>query len=185
MSTGTAGLTREEITETAKKIRRDVVCMTYAAKSGHPGGPLSAADYLTAAYFNHVRVDPKNPADDKRDIFIISNGHCSALHYSLLSRRGFFPPGYLMTFRSTGSGLDPPRHRSGPGAREARRADGFLEEGENTARRFCRGCGPPSFRRPCSGSQGLRGPGSVLGAARSRRPGGHSELRLCFGCPVG
>jgi len=88
--------------------------MTYAAKSGHPGGPLSAADYLTCAFFNHVRVDPKNSSDENRDIFIISNGHCSALHYSLLSRRGFFPPGYLLTFRSTGSGLEghPNRHKT-------------------------------------------------------------------------
>jgi len=114
LSIGTAGLSIDGLKEVARTIRRDVVCMTYAAKSGHPGGPLSAADYLTAAYFNYVRVDPKNRHDPHRDIFIISNGHCSAINYSLLARRGFFPPGYLLTFRSTGSGLEghPNRHKT-------------------------------------------------------------------------
>lgn len=80
--------------------------MTHVAKSGHPGGPLSAADYTAALYFNYCRVDPKNRFVEPRDYFIISNGHCSALNYSLLAHRGFFPPAYLLTFRSTGSGLE-------------------------------------------------------------------------------
>ena len=106
MATGTLNLSPDELRETARTIRRDVVVMTYAAKSGHPGGPLSAADYLTALYFNYARVDPERPNMEPRDWFVISNGHCSALSYSLLARRGFFPPAYLLTFRSTGSGLE-------------------------------------------------------------------------------
>jgi len=111
---GTANLSIDELREKARTIRKDIVVQTYAAKSGHPGGALSAADYLTALYFNYVRVDPTNPKDDLRDYFIISNGHCSALNYALTSRRGFFPPGYLLTFRSTGSGLEghPNRHKT-------------------------------------------------------------------------
>ncbi len=106
MPIGTANLSIDELKEMARTIRRDIVCQTYAAKSGHPGGPMSAADYLTALYFNYARVDPENPSDETRDYFIISNGHCSTINYALLARRGFFPPGYLMTFRSTGSGLE-------------------------------------------------------------------------------
>jgi transketolase len=103
---GTLNLSIDQLNETARTIRKDVVVQTYAAKSGHPGGPLSAADYLTALYFNYARVDPENPRVEPRDWFVISNGHCSALNYALLARRGFFPPAYLLTFRSTGSGLE-------------------------------------------------------------------------------
>lgn len=106
MSAETVNLSINELKELARSIRRDVCVMTYVAKSGHPGGPLSAADYLTALYFNFCRVDPKNRFAEPRDYFIISNGHCSALNYSLLARRGFFPVPYLLTFRSTGSGLE-------------------------------------------------------------------------------
>jgi len=106
MARGTANLSINELKEMARTIRRDIVVQTYAAKSGHPGGPMSAADYTTALYFNYARVDPKNRHAEPRDWFIISNGHCSALNYALLARRGFFPPAYLLTFRSTGSGLE-------------------------------------------------------------------------------
>lgn len=114
MALGTKNLSIDELKEMARVIRRDVIVETHVAKSGHPGGPLSAADYLTALYFNYVLVDPKNPDDENRDWFIISNGHCSALNYALLARRGFFPPAYLLTFRTTGSGLQghPNRHET-------------------------------------------------------------------------
>jgi transketolase len=114
VSIGTANLSVEDLKEMSRTIRRDCLVQTHAAKSGHPGGPLSAADYITALYFNYARVDPSNPRDDTRDYFIISNGHCSTLNYALLARRGFFPPGYLLTFRSTGSGLEghPNRHKT-------------------------------------------------------------------------
>lgn len=98
-------LSKTELKEMARLIRRDVLVMTYVANSGHPGGPLSAADYTTALFFNYLRVDPKNPSWEERDRFILSNGHCSALNYAILARRGFFDPAYLLTFRSTGSSL--------------------------------------------------------------------------------
>ena len=89
--------------EMARTIRRDVIMMVNTAQSGHPGGPLSAADYLTALWFNFLNVDPNDPDWERRDRFVMSNGHCSALNYALLARRGFFNPSYLLTFRSTES----------------------------------------------------------------------------------
>jgi transketolase len=89
----------------AQQIRRDVILMVNFAKSGHPGGPLSAADYLTVLWFKYLRCDVKNPFWEQRDRFVMSNGHCSALNYALLARRGFFNPGYLLTFRTLKSRL--------------------------------------------------------------------------------
>ncbi|MCD6119885.1 transketolase [bacterium] len=96
---------KERIQEMAKTIRRDVLVGIFKAASGHPGGPLSAADYLTALWFRHLRLDPENPKWENRDRFIMSNGHCSMLNYALLARRGFFDPSYLMTFRTKDSRL--------------------------------------------------------------------------------
>lgn len=101
-----------ELVEIARQIRRDVLTMTHVANSGHPGGPLSAADYLTALFFNELKLDPANPHDPDRDRFILSNGHCSALLYALLAHRGFLPRTKLGTFRATGTDLQghPNRH---------------------------------------------------------------------------
>lgn len=90
---------------TAQQIRRDVILMINHAQSGHPGGPLSAADYLTVLWFKYLRCDLQNPFGKQRDRFIMSNGHCSALNYALLARRGFFNLGYLLTFRTLHSRL--------------------------------------------------------------------------------
>ncbi len=89
----------------ARHIRKDVLVQTHHARSGHPGGPLSAADYLTLLFFRHLNIKPEQPDWPERDRFILSNGHCSALIYALLARRGFFPLSDLLTFRSTGSQL--------------------------------------------------------------------------------
>ncbi|MCC7139201.1 MAG: transketolase [Planctomycetes bacterium] len=101
-----------ELAEIARQIRRDVVTMTHVANSGHPGGPLSAADYLTYLFFNELHLDPKEPLHADRDRFILSNGHCSAVLYALLAHRGFIPRNKLGTFRDTGSDLQghPNRH---------------------------------------------------------------------------
>ncbi len=101
-----------ELAVIAREIRRDVVTMTHVANSGHAGGPLSMADYLTYLFFNELRLDPKNPKDPDRDRFILSNGHCSAGLYALLAHRGFIPRTKLGTFRDTGSDLQghPNRH---------------------------------------------------------------------------
>jgi transketolase len=102
----------EELVEIARQVRRDVVTMTHVANSGHAGGPLSSADYLTYLFFNELRLDPKNAKDPDRDRFILSNGHCSAVLYSLLAHRGFIPRTKLGTFRETGTDLQghPNRH---------------------------------------------------------------------------
>ncbi|HYE79808.1 MAG TPA: transketolase [bacterium] len=94
-----------ELAEIARQIRKDVCLMTHVAKSGHAGGPLSAADYITYLYFNVMNVDPADPHAPGRDKCIISNGHCSALNYAVLAHRGFFNRSYLLTFRSTPSKL--------------------------------------------------------------------------------
>jgi len=101
----TLNLSISALEEMARTIRRDVIVMVNTAQSGHPGGPLSAADYLTALWFNFLNVAPDDPDMLRRDRFVLSNGHCSALNYALLARRGFFNPSYLLTFRSTHSKL--------------------------------------------------------------------------------
>ncbi len=112
----TLKLSHDELREFARTVRKDVIMMTNVSKSGHPGGPLSAADYTSALINNYLRLRPEEPYWDGRDRFVISNGHCSALNYSLLSRRGFFSPGYLLTFRSTPSRLQGhPNHIKLPG----------------------------------------------------------------------
>jgi len=95
----------EQLAEIAQTIRRDVLVSVTHAASGHPGGPLSMADYLTALWFRTLRLDPQHPFWEDRDRFVLSNGHASALLYALMARRGFFHPSYLMTFRDTDSRL--------------------------------------------------------------------------------
>ena len=89
----------------ARTIRRDILVMITNAQSGHTGGPLGCADYLSALWFHHLNVNPTDPKYPERDRFVISNGHCSAIEFSLLARRGFFDPTYLLTFRTTISRL--------------------------------------------------------------------------------
>ncbi len=99
------GLSVPELRAFCRELRKDAVLMTNAANSGHTGGPFSMADYMGALVCNHLRCKPADPFWERRDRMIISNGHVSALNYSLLSRRGYFSPGYLLTFRSTPSRL--------------------------------------------------------------------------------
>lgn len=89
----------------ARTIRRDILISIANVQSGHPGGPLGCADYLAALWFHHLNIAPENPKLSERDRFVLSNGHCSAIMYSLLARRGFFNPSYLLTFRTTISRL--------------------------------------------------------------------------------
>jgi len=93
------------IKEKAKEVRKLVIQMTYAAKSGHPGGSLSATDVLTYLYFKEMKIDPKNPGWEDRDRFVLSKGHASPALYSVLALRGFFPIEKLFTFRKLGSDL--------------------------------------------------------------------------------
>ncbi len=96
---------KKELIDRAIVARRDILIMTTAAGSGHPGGSLSATEILTYMYFEHLRIDPKKPTWADRDRFILSKGHCSPIHYSSLARRGFFNPEILSTFRKFGSPL--------------------------------------------------------------------------------
>lgn len=89
----------------AREIRREILLMVHAGQSGHPGGSLSAADLVTALYYEAMRHDPKNPRWPQRDRFIISKGHCSPVIYAALADCGYFPKSDLATFRRPGSHL--------------------------------------------------------------------------------
>ena len=89
----------------AIKIREGVVKSTHACSSGHPGGSLSATDYLTYLYNKEIRVNPKNPKDANRDRFVLSKGHATPAMYSVLAHKGFFPVEDLLTFRKLGKGI--------------------------------------------------------------------------------
>ncbi|NLI91071.1 MAG: transketolase [Peptococcaceae bacterium] len=90
------------IEEMARKIRIDIIQMLAAAKSGHPGGSLSAADILAVLYFKEMRVDPENPHWPDRDRFVLSKGHAAPVLYAALAERGFFPTEELLQLRKTG-----------------------------------------------------------------------------------
>lgn len=92
-----------ELKVTANVIRKDIVTMLAASKSGHPGGSLSAADIITALYFNVMNIDPENPKMEGRDRFVLSKGHAAPVLYSALARRGYFDPAILTTLRKIGS----------------------------------------------------------------------------------
>lgn len=91
--------------ETAQRIRRDIVTMLHASKSGHPGGSLSASDILTALYFETMNVDPEHPNAEDRDRFILSKGHAAPVLYATLAEKGYFPKEELMTLRKEGAML--------------------------------------------------------------------------------
>ena len=91
--------------EQAKEIRKDIVTMIGQAKSGHPGGSLSAAEILTYLYFEEMNIDPKNPKWEDRDRFVLSKGHAAPVLYAALARRGYFPVEELSTLRKIGSHL--------------------------------------------------------------------------------
>ncbi|MGM9786951.1 MAG: transketolase [Candidatus Cryptobacteroides sp.] len=97
----------EELKRISSQVRRDIVRMVTGAKSGHPGGSMSSADFLTALYFGVMKHDPQTWRRDGKgmDIFILSAGHLTPVYYSLLSRSGYFPKEELATFRQFGSRL--------------------------------------------------------------------------------
>ena len=102
-----------ELKKQANETRKDIIRMTAAAGSGHPGGSLSAADIVTALYFRILKHDPKNPNWADRDRFILSKGHASPVLYSALAHSGYFSPDQLITFRKLTSPLQghPDRRR--------------------------------------------------------------------------
>jgi transketolase len=80
-----------ELEGIARQIRMDILEMIHKRQSGHPGGSLSSADIMTALYFHHMHIDPNQPDWPERDRLILSKGHASALLYSALARRGYYP----------------------------------------------------------------------------------------------
>ncbi len=95
----------KELKNTATRMRMKVVDMIYKAQSGHPGGSLSAADFVTACYFKYMNVDPKNPRWEDRDRMVLSKGHVCPIQYACLATLGFFPEKELDTLRKEGSML--------------------------------------------------------------------------------
>ena len=87
------------------QVRRDILEMTHAAGSGHPGGSLSAVEILVSLYFDQMKLDPAKPQWVDRDRMILSKGHAAPVLYSVLARRGFFDPALLPTLRQMGSPL--------------------------------------------------------------------------------
>ena len=95
-----------ELKQIAKELRRKILDIIFQAGSGHPGGSLSATDILTALYFGGIlQYDPHDPSNPKRDRFILSKGHASALMYCVLARAGYFPEEKLRDYRKIGSEL--------------------------------------------------------------------------------
>ena len=94
-----------ELKKTANEVRKGVVTAVYNAKSGHPGGSLSATDIYTYLYFEEMNIDPKAPRKADRDRFVLSKGHTAPGYYSVLAQRGFFPVEDLKTLRHVGSNL--------------------------------------------------------------------------------
>ena len=94
-----------ELQKVANEVRKDIVTAVHAAKAGHPGGSLSAADVFTYLYFEEMNIDPKNPKMPNRDRFVLSKGHTAPGLYSVLAERGYFPKEDLKTLRHLGSYL--------------------------------------------------------------------------------
>ena len=118
----------------ASQVRRDSLRMVHAQASGHPGGALGTADYFTALYFEVMKFDPRNftMEGDGEDMFFLSNGHLSAVWYSVLARSGYFAVSELKSFRMINSRLQghPTNEEGLPGVRIA---SGSLGQGLSVA----------------------------------------------------
>ena len=98
-------MTNLELQKKAVEIRKGIIEGVHAAKSGHPGGSLSATEVFTYLYFEEMNIDPKDPKKADRDRFVLSKGHTAPGLYSALANRGFFPVEDLKTLRHVGSHL--------------------------------------------------------------------------------
>jgi transketolase len=92
-----------QLAEIAKRVRRDIVTMIAAAKSGHPGGSLSATEILVTLYFDVMRHDPANPKWADRDRFVLGKGHACPVLYAVMAETGYTPPDQLNTLRRMAS----------------------------------------------------------------------------------
>ena len=127
-----------ELKKIASQVRRDIVRMVSAVSSGHPGGSLGCADFLTVLYFESMNHNPSNFSMDaiNEDVFYLSNGHISPVFYSVLARSGYFPVPELATFRKISSRLQghPATDKKLPGVRMA---SGSLGQGLSNALGTC------------------------------------------------
>ena len=124
----------QELKKIASQVRRDIVRMVAAVSSGHPGGSLGCADFLTVLYFDKMNHNPSPFSMDGKneDLFFLSNGHISPVFYSVLARSGYFPVADLDGFRKLGSKLQghPSTDKNLPGVRMA---SGSLGQGLSVA----------------------------------------------------
>ena len=121
----------KQLSVLACKVRMGIIASTHAAKCGHPGGSMSAAELFTYLYNKELNVDPANPKWDDRDRFVLSKGHCAPGLYAALAHRGFFPVEDLLTLRKVGSYLQGhPNMNSVPGVDMS---TGSLGQGISTA----------------------------------------------------
>jgi len=121
------------LTNVASQVRRDIIRQVHSSASGHPGGSLGCADFLTALFFHTMKHDPAfNMEANNEDVFFLSNGHISPVIYSVLARSGYFPVKELETFRQLNSRLQghPATHEGLPGIRVA---SGSLGQGISVA----------------------------------------------------
>lgn len=124
----------KQLQDIATQVRRDIIRMVNSCQSGHPGGSLGCADFMTALYFEVMDLDVNSFTRQGRgeDMFFLSNGHISPVLYSVLARRGYFPVKELVTFRRLGTRLQghPSIHDHLPGVRQA---SGSLGQGLSVA----------------------------------------------------
>ena len=122
-----------QLTKICSQVRRDCVRMVYNCQSGHPGAALGCTEFFVALFFHHLKHNPKFSMDGKgEDLFFLSNGHISAVWYSVLARSGYFDLKELATFRKINSRLQghPATHEHLPGIRVA---SGSLGQGLSVA----------------------------------------------------
>lgn len=124
----------KQMQDIATQVRRDIIRMVHGCQSGHPGGSLGCADFMTALYFDAMELDVEKftRSGKGEDMFFLSNGHISPVWYSILSRRGYFPVSELATFRRLGTRLQghPSIQDNLPGVRQA---SGSLGQGLSVA----------------------------------------------------
>lgn len=96
-------LTIQQMKNICMDLRKNILTMIYKAQSGHPGGSLSVAEFVTACYFRAMNIDPENPRWPDRDRFVLSKGHVCPAQYAALAMKGYFPMEVLDTLRKEGS----------------------------------------------------------------------------------